>query len=150
MSGRTIDTAMAKRMVEASAIRGAAIIGQSGGWSVMLKLGTQEKPLGTQRTDEPRLWRSLDRCMNYLRTELHLTRFDLLDATLYDSAAASPRARLDAAERMKQAHAAAAYDKWFREQVQEGLDDVRPTIAHDDVEHTMKAKRDALRAQMAG
>ncbi len=39
MSSHTIDTAMAKRLVEAAAIRGASIIGQPGGWSVVLKLG---------------------------------------------------------------------------------------------------------------
>jgi hypothetical protein len=150
MSNRTIDTAMAKQMVQASAIRGAAIIGQSGGWSVMLKLGNQEKPLGTQRTDEPRLWRSLDRCVDYLKNELQLSRFDMLDATLYDSTATSPRNRLDTAERMKHAHEAAAYDKWFRAQVQKSLDDTQPTIAHEDVENTMNAKRDALRAKMVG
>ena len=55
MSSHTIDTAMAKRMVEASAIRGASIIGQPGGWSVVLKLGMQEKPLGAQRSDKPRM-----------------------------------------------------------------------------------------------
>ena len=36
MSEHTIDTAMAKRMAQARAIHGAAIIGQPGGWSVML------------------------------------------------------------------------------------------------------------------
>jgi hypothetical protein len=51
--GRTIDTAKAKRMAAASAIQGASIIGQPGGWTVMLKLGVVEQPLGTQRTDTP-------------------------------------------------------------------------------------------------
>ena len=50
MSSHTIDTAMAKRLVEAAAIRGAAIIGQPGGWSVVLKLGMQDKALGVQRS----------------------------------------------------------------------------------------------------
>ncbi len=54
MNVHTIDTAMARRMVEACAIRGASIIGQPGGWSVMIKMGLAEKPLGTQRTDKPR------------------------------------------------------------------------------------------------
>lgn len=81
MSANTIDTAMAKRMVEAAAIRGASIIGQPGGWAVMLKLGMHEKPLGVQRSDKPRVWRSLDACMAYLKNELHIARIDLLDAT---------------------------------------------------------------------
>ena len=80
-TSHTIDTAMAKRMAEASAIRGASIIGQPGGWSVVLKLGLQERPLGAQRTDRPRTWRSLDRVVAYVKDELHIARFDLLDAT---------------------------------------------------------------------
>ena len=38
VSTHTVDTAMARRLVEAMAIQGASIIGQPGGWSVMLKL----------------------------------------------------------------------------------------------------------------
>ncbi len=89
MSTQTIDSAMARRMVEASAIHGASIIGRPGGWSVMLKLGKVEKLLGTQRTDKPRTWRSLDTCMDYLRNELHIVRVDLLDATHYSEGDAS-------------------------------------------------------------
>jgi hypothetical protein len=121
MSEHTIDTAMAKRMVEAAAIRGAAIIGQPGGWSVMLKLGMTEKPLGTQRTDKPRLWRSLDRCINYLKNELHIARFDMLDATNYSAVPIPGKSRGDTAARMRRAHDAAAHDKWFRAQVAQGI-----------------------------
>lgn len=89
MSTHTIDTAVARQMVEAHAIRSASIIGQPGGWCVMLKLSMTEKPLGTQRTDT--------------------------------------------AARMKRAHEAAAYDVWFRAQVQEALDDPAPSVAHAEV-----------------
>lgn len=34
---------------------------------------------------------------------------------------------------LKRAYEAAAYDKWFRAQVQEALDDPRPSIPHDEV-----------------
>lgn len=122
MSNNTIDTAMARRMVEASAIRGASIIGQPGGWSVVLKLGVQEKPLGAQRTDKPRMWRSLDRCVDYLKKELHIARFDLLDATHFsDVGPVAGKSREDASERLRNAHEAAGHDKWFREQVELGL-----------------------------
>jgi hypothetical protein len=121
MSIHTIDTAMAKHMVEASAIRGASIIGQPGGWSVVLKLGNQEKPLGAQRSNKPRMWRSLDRCVDYLKKELHIARFDLLDATHYSGAALIGKSRADAAERLRQTHAAAAHDKWFRAQVAQAV-----------------------------
>lgn len=122
MSTHTIDTAMAKRLVEATAIRSASIIGQPGGWSVVLKLGMQDKALGIQRSDRPRMWRSLDRCVEYLKKELHIARFELLDATNYsDVAPVESKSRGDAAERLRKAHEAAAHDKWFREQVEVAL-----------------------------
>ena len=117
MSTHTIDTAMAKRMVEAAAIHGASIIGQSGGWAVMLKLGTQEKPLGVQRSDKPRLWRSLDSCMAYLKSELRIARVDLLDATDYSDVPLAGKSRPDAAKRMRGAFEAAGHDTRFRSEV---------------------------------
>ena len=141
----TIDTLVARRMVEAAAIRGAAIIGQPGGWSVVLKVGMQEKPLGTQRTDKPRTWRSLDSCVSYLRDELHIVRIDGIDATHHSEASIHTKRRADASERMKRAHEAAAYDKWFRAQVQESLDDPRPSIPHEEVMAEFAGRRAALR-----
>ena len=150
MSNNTIDTAMAKRMLDASAIQGASIIGQPGGWGVMLKFGITEKPLGAQRTDQPRVWRSLDRCMDYLKTELHITRVDLLDASKHSDASDKTSVRKDTSERIRQAHAAAAYNKWFREQVQASLDDPSPGIANEDVKQNFAAKRAALKQRIAG
>jgi hypothetical protein len=47
---------------------------------------------------------------------------------------------------MKRTHAgAAAYDKWLREQVQEAIDDPRPTIAHADVTNKANARIAAMR-----
>jgi len=146
---RTIDTLLARQMVEAAALRGASIIGQPGGWSVMLKIGMTEKPLGTQRTDKPRTWRSLDSCVAYLRTELHLVRVDGIDASQYSEVAVHTRRRADTAARMKAAHEAAAYDKWFRAQVQEALDDPRPNIPHAKVMAEFDKKRAVLRKRMA-
>ncbi len=145
MRTHTIDTAMARRMVEASAIRGATIIGQPGGWSVMLKVGMTEKPLGTQRTDKPRMWRSLDTCMAYLRSELRIVRVDMLDASNYSDSEVTRLSRKDSAERMKRAHEAAAYDAWFRAQVQAAIDDPRPSIPHEQVMAEMQTLIDAVR-----
>lgn len=148
MNSETIDTAMAKRMVEASAISGASIIGQAGGWSVMLKLGVMEKPLGAQRSDKPRVWRSLDRCMEYLRTELHIARIDLLDATHFSAVAAvSNAAHAGAAARLRNAHQAAAHDRWFREQIDIGVaeaDDPGTQWVDNDEANDSWAKKRAL------
>lgn len=129
----TIDTPNARRLVDAAAIRGAAIVGQPGGWCVMLKIGMKETPLGTQRTDKPRTWSSLDSCMQYLRDELKIVKVDGIDASNYSAATVHSRRRKDAAERMRAAHEAAAYRKWLADEVQEAIDDPRPNVAHAQV-----------------
>lgn len=154
MSSHTIDTAMAKRMIEASAIQGASIIGQPGGWSVVLKLGTQERPLGVQRSDKPRIWRSLDRCVDYLKKELHLARFELLDATHFSDAPLEGKSREDASERLRNAHEAAAHDKWFREQVEIGLaeadDPGAEWVTHEEANASWARKRAELLQRAEG
>ncbi len=45
----------------------------------------------------------------------------------------------------KAAHEAAAYDKWFRAQVQEALDDPRPSIPNEAVQEHFAAKRKELK-----
>lgn len=145
----TIDTAMAKRLVAADTIRSAAIIGQPGGWGVVLKLGMQEKALTSQRTDTPRLWRSLDRCVDYLKSEFGIARFDMLDATQHSNVAIEGRTRNDAAQRMREAHEAAAHNKWFKAEVQKAIDDPRPTIPHAQVMKNVRAAIGKVRAKRA-
>ncbi len=154
MSTHTIDTATVKRLVEARAIRGAAIIGQPGGWSVLLKYGMEERPLGVQRADRPRLWRSLDTCVDYLKEELHIGRIDLVDATQHSATASLPgKSRPDAAERMRHAFAAAEHDRWFREQVEIGIqeadDPATKWIPHEEVERQFGQLREDLRKRIA-
>lgn len=72
-----------------------------------------------------------------------------MDATGYDASARPLRHRVDASERMRQTHEAAAYDKWFREQVQESLGDPRPNEPHAQVQKEMAEKKAALRKQLA-
>ena len=153
ITSNTIDTAMAKRMADASAIQGASIIGQPGGWSVVLKLGLHERPLGAQRTDRPRTWRSLDRAVAYVKDELHIARFDLLDATNHsEGEPIAGRSPVAAAERLRNAHQAAAYDKWFRAEVEQGLkeaDDPNTQWVPNDAVKATSAKRRAAWAKKA-
>ena len=148
---RTIDTATARRMAQAGAILGVSIVGQPGGWSVMLKTNKLEKPLGAQRTDKPRKWRSLDTLTDYLRKDLSITRIDGIDATHHSSTDAHQSARPDAAARMKRAHKAAAYDAWFRAEVEAGIkeadDPNTQWVSHEDAMARMYARLDRLGAQ---
>ena len=145
----TIDTAIAKQMVETYAIRTANIIGQPGGWSVMLKIGMIEKALGAQRTDKPRLWKSLDRCVDYLRKELHIARFDMLDATNHSAVPMNGSTKNEAAARMREAHKAAAYNKWLKAEIQAAIDDPRPNISNEAAKRHFANKREALQKQIA-
>src|SRR5690606_9199999 len=151
---QTIDTATARRMAEAGAILGVSIVGQPGGWSVMLKTGIQEKPLGSQKQDKPRTWRSLDTLTEYLRKDLSIVRIDGIDATHHSSADVHRPGRPDAAARMKRAHEAAAYDAWFRAQVDAGIkeadDPATKWVSNADAEASMEKLLTRLEAEGKG
>lgn len=150
MRDLTLDTASARKLALSHELSGAAIIGQRGGWSVLLRLAGEEKPLGAQREDKPRVWRSLDRCVAFLHGELHISRFDLLDASNYEAAPVSEAKRRDSAERMRRAHAAVAHDQWFRAQVEQGLreanDPATDWQSEEDVEARAAERQSRWRA----
>jgi hypothetical protein len=149
----TINMAVARRMARASAILGASIVGRPGGWSVPLKLGAEECLLGTHRDNKPRLWRSLDRCIEYVRTELGIPRFDSLDATHFQLEPRTRNARTDTAQRMRQAHEAITHDQWFRGEVEKSLieanDPATFWVSHENAKRGWVEQR-ALLANRAG
>lgn len=73
-----------------------------------------------------------------------ISQFDVNTAN-YDPTVATRPARPDRSAALKEAHAARAHDKWFRQQVQESLDDPTPAVSHEDA----KAEFAALRAQLS-
>ncbi|WP_345796582.1 hypothetical protein [Castellaniella sp. MT123] len=151
---QTIDTATARRMAEAGTIRGVSIIGQPGGWSVMLKTGAHEKPLGGQKTDRPRIWRSLDTLTEYLRKDLSIVHIDSVDASHYSNADVHRLGRPDAAARLKRTYEAAAYDAWFRAQVDAGIkeadDPATKWVSHEEAMAGMYKHLDQLEARARG
>jgi hypothetical protein len=48
----------------------------------------------------------------------------------------------------KEARAAHAYDRWFREQVQQALDNPRPSVPHAAVKAEFAERRAALRQRI--
>ncbi|MEO8410608.1 MAG: hypothetical protein ABI478_08550 [Propionivibrio sp.] len=142
----TIDHGTLSRLVEAGAVRGARIVGQSGGWAVLVKYGMTERPLAAQRSRQVRLFRKFETLVSYLK-EIGIARFDV-DAANYDAATTGAARRPDRAEALKRAHEAAAYDAWFREQVQASIDDPRPSVP-DEEARAMFAKRKAALRQRA-
>lgn len=148
MTTETIDHTTLARLAEAGAVRSAHIIGQAGGWGVLVKYGMTERALAAQRSHQVRIFRKFDTLVRYLKG-VGIAKFEV-DAVNYDSDSikASTR-RPDRTAAMKAAHEAAAYDKWFRGQVQEAIDDPRPSIPHEEVAAEFAGRRAALRKRIA-
>jgi len=146
MTANTIDHSTLSRLVEAGAVRGAHIVGQPGGWAVMVRYGMHERPLATKNTRAVRVWRRFETLASYLKG-IGLTQFDV-DVANFDQNAGATTKRPDRAEALKKAHEAAAYDKWLREKVQASIDDPRPSISGEDVEAYFAKKRDAVRKRI--
>ena len=122
MTTKTIDHSTLSRLVEAGTIRAAHVIGQAGGWALLVKHGMTDTFLSAQRSGKLRLFRKLETVMIYLKG-LGISNFDV-DASAYDiETAKTNHKRPDRTESLKRVHKAAEHDLWFREQVQQALDD---------------------------
>ncbi|WP_027160375.1 hypothetical protein [Methylobacter luteus] len=138
----TIDHATLERLVEAGAVRGAVVVGQAGGWGVVIQYGMTERALAAKR-GAVRVFRKFETLVGYLK-DIGITRYQV-DASQFDPVAhKTERKRVDAAERMKAAHEAAAYNEWLVKQVQESIDDLRPNVSHEQVLADWQIKRAAL------
>jgi len=142
----TIDHTTLSRLVEAGAVRGAHVVGQPGGWAVMVRYGMHERSLAAQRSRNVRVFRRFETLVSYLK-DVGLVQFDV-DAANYDQGSTTVTKRPDRAEALKRAHEAAAYDAWFRAQVQASIDDPRPNIPGEEVEAYFAKKRAALRKRI--
>jgi hypothetical protein len=150
MNTETIDHNTLSRLVEAGAVQGAHVIGQVGGWGVMIRYGMLERPLAATRSKKIRTFKKLETLVAYLK-EIGISRFDV-DATQYDPATVQTYTRPDRAEAMRQAHEAVEHNKWFREQVEQGLkeaDDPNAVwFSHEEVVADMQRQRESLIARI--
>ncbi|MDQ0470377.1 hypothetical protein [Labrys wisconsinensis] len=140
----TVDSKAVRNLVEAKAIGGATILGRPGGWAVLVRYGTVERAVAAQKSRRIRLWRNVSTAISYVRDELGLSRFEI--DTRSHEANPQERRRPDQSERLRRQHEAAAYDAWFREQVQAGLDaaDRRDVLSQEDMELWFEEKRSEL------
>ncbi|MBU9247048.1 antitoxin PaaA2 family protein [Burkholderia multivorans] len=147
MATETIDQKTLTQLVEAGAVRAAHVVGHGNGWALAARYGLTERFLSAKRGDV-RVFRRLETLVSFLR-DMGISRFDV-DASGYDPQAVERVTRPDRSAALKEAHAARAYDKWFREQVQQALDDPRPRISNEDVKAHFAARRDELRKRIGG
>lgn len=145
----TIDGKAVRGLVDAKAIKGAVVLGQPGGYAVVVKYGTQARAIAAQRSRRMRLWRNLNTAATYVQGELGVDRFEVDMSDL--DIAAEDRSRPDTAERQRQLREAAEHDAWFRAQVQEAFDaekaGTNPSISETEWEIIANEMRDSLLTQ---
>ena len=143
MTTETIDHSTLARLIENGSVSSTNIVAQPGGWSIQIQQGSRQCSLAAQRSGQVRLFKRLETLVSYLQG-LGISRFSV-DASSYDPLQLKTYARPDRSEALKQAHDAAAYEEWFKQQVQISIDDPRPSVSDEDARRIFAAKRDALR-----
>jgi hypothetical protein len=116
ISSDTIDHVTLQHLVEAGAVKGADVVGQPGGWGIVIKYGMTERALAARR-GAIRIFSRFETLVNYLKN-IGISQFNV-NASNYDSS--DKRSRPDSSERMKRTFDAADHNKWFREQVENGI-----------------------------
>ena len=142
---KTIDHGTLRRLVDAGAQVGAEVVGAVGGWGVVINHGRTNQTLSATR-GKPRTFRQFETLAGYLKA-LGITDYRVNAAAFEPGTAVSnpaDRRSTTASERMKRAHQAAAYDAWFRKEVQASIDDPRPSVDDDEVRKQFATKRAAL------
>ncbi len=147
-----IDGKVVRSLVEARAIRGATILGQPGGWAILVRYGDAERAVAAQRARAPRLWRTLTAAAAYVRDDLGIQRFDVDMAGHQPDA--KPRRRPDQAAALRRAHEAAEHDRWFRAEVEKAAAEAESPgaiwIDQEEIEEDMRRQRATLEARLAG
>ncbi len=139
---KIIDHGTLRRLVDAGAQVGADVVGSAGGWGVVINYGRASQTLAATR-GKPRTFRQFETLASYLKA-LGIVEYRVNTARFEPGAAAANPAdkrSATASQRMKRAHQAAAYDTWFREQVQASIDDPRPSVDDAEARKQFAAKR---------
>ena len=132
---------------DAGGVEGVTLKGQGGAFLVQIATRSGAAALlAKARSNEPRRFGNPIAALNVLR-DVGIT-IGQFDASEWNPAekeeTAGNRGRADA---MRKAHQAAAYTEWLAAEIQESIDDPRPSIPHDDVMAEMDADIAALMAE---
>jgi hypothetical protein len=137
MKAETIDHSALAKLAEAGDVRSAHVIGQDGGWGLLVKYGTTERILTAQRSQQVRIFRTLETLVEYLRG-IGIARFDV-NAANYDRRSNITAKRADSGNATNDSPSPLAYSKWLKAEVQEAIDDSSPTIPHEEAMRLVRA-----------
>lgn len=116
LASETIDQATLVNLVQAGAVQDTNVIGQPGGWEVVVRYGKVRRALAVKQ-GTVRIFRKLDTLDSFLRG-IGLPQYQV-DARQFDPT--TTRTNDAARERLQRAHKAAAYDKWFSAEVDQAI-----------------------------
>ncbi|HJV01919.1 MAG TPA: hypothetical protein VJ752_15365 [Burkholderiaceae bacterium] len=138
----TIDLPMLIAMLAEDSSQRVRAYAQQDGWNVIVRHGKVDRIL----VDENNVVQFF-RTLNDLKSYLHAVAIPVLmvDPGVLEPSADNP----DMRERMREPKEVAAEDEWIRQQVQEALDDPRPSIPNTVVKERMAARRAELMARLA-
>jgi hypothetical protein len=121
-------------------VSGVTLKGQGGAF--LVQIDTRSGPgavLSKARSREPRRFGNPLAALSLLR-DLGIT-VGQFDASDWNPAEKVVNSRDDArAQVLRGAHEAAAYNQWLAAEIQEAIDDPRPSVPHDDVMARMDAR----------
>ncbi len=144
----TVQLATARELAAAGSVQDTLLVGRTGGYAVLFKLGVGERALAT-KAGATRLFSGLDAAVRVLRRELGITHYQV-DTTGYFEREV-PRTRPDRAEALKQNHEDAAYTGFLRRETAKALADTRPSLSSEEAEvymDTVKARHLAKLEEM--
>lgn len=139
-----VTSAALKEVAAAGGVQEVRVVGDVGGYRVSVRYGNQHREVAARTRDgksKPRTFRTLDVVARYLR-DIGVLRYQV-DISLFQPTKAT---RPDSAAALKSTHEAAAYDRWFREQVRIGIvaADQGDFVSEDDVEAGFQSLDDEL------
>jgi hypothetical protein len=144
----TVKLATARELAQTGSVRQASLLGQHGGYAIVLRVGMSDRVLAT-KSGAPRLFAQLDRAARLLRDELGIARF-AVDAANY--APGNVVRRPDRAAALLQQTEDAAYAAFLRErtEVAAAQADAHPDtiLSNADAEARVKTRAAALQARL--
>jgi hypothetical protein len=134
---------------EAGGVAGVTLKGQGGTFLVQIATNNGSGAvLAKARSSEPRRFGNPAAALNVLRNVgITIGQFD---ASEWNPAEREPAPGSSGrAEALRKAHQAAAYSEWLAAEIQDAINDPRPSIPHDEVMAEMKAEIASLAAKHA-
>lgn len=143
MSTETIEHAVLKQLSDTGMIKSVTAVADGDSWRLVFTVGNTSKVLKARNSQSIRAFRKLETLSRYLKEEFNINHYEV-DQTNYDPSQKS-LSRPERSKRLKEIHQAADYDKWFRSQVQEAVDEVNTGV---NKLYSTEEVKDSTRAAM--